>query len=749
MPNKYPSAPSISKREFITSFAIYSLLAAVIMGIQFVGLRYFGVDDLGIPFSFHGDALHHLAVAKAIVDQGWWWHIDRLGAPFGLDMFLFPVGSLLDNIAFLILSFFSHNPVVIVNTYWLASFPLSGLVACWSLRRLGLSRGIAFAAGVLYAFLPGAYFRNTGHLMLVYYAVPPAIAMCILLLKNEWHLLRRIDQLIFWCALSLLGLSYIYYSFFACLAFLLTLVLLLSQGSTQRNNSILSIKAIALVAVFAALQLTPAVIGWKADPEAKENINQKSVAEAEIYGLKLRHLLTPTPDNPAPFLRHISSKFSGAGFPLENENTSARLGLVGSVGFILLIGLGLVRLVDQRPVYGLTKELGSAAALNIWLVLFATIGGLGSIFNLFISPDIRTYNRVSPFIAFLAIYAVCSLLAILKVKLAVSGTRNIWFNVICVLITAVGVGDEAMFSYTAQMWKNDRGIYTTTRDFISQLEKQLPSDAMIFQLPDTSYPNAPNSFDMVAHQNLGSYVVSHSVKFSWPALSSKALNFHQSISARIAAPKDLAESLSIIGFNGILIDRFGLEKRGDALINQLKDIGAVSLLESSDGRFIYLSLANVKQRLDTTFKPPELQLARERLLSQVISKPEGPLPETGFRTSIKINEAPAKTHPGDVVHISVAIKNLSSSVWHAGGVGLNTIRLSYCWADLQNGEARFDNRILLPQDIEPAASVDVPIAVKAPDLPGKYFLEVDAVQEGVAWFSQKGNVLGRRSVVVE
>ena len=749
MPIKYPFTLSISKHEFITSFAIYSFLAAAILGVQFVGLRYFGVDDLGIPFAFTGDALHHLAVAKAIVDQGWWWHIDRLGAPFGLDMYLFPVESLLDNIALWVLSHFSQNPVVIVNAYWLGSFALSGLAACWSFRRLGLSRLIAFVGGVLYAFLPGAYFRGIGHLMLVYYTVPPSIAMCILLLKNEWHLLRRVDQFIFWGALSLLGLGYIYYSFFACLALFLTLVLLLSQGNVQRHNSILSIKAIALIATIAALQLTPAVIGWKYDPEAKENINQKSVSEADIYGLKLRHLLTPTPDNPAPFLRHISSNFSGAGFPLENENTNARLGFVGSVGFLLLIGLGLFRLVDQRLVFGLTKDLGSAAALNIWFVLFATIGGLGSVFNLIVSPDIRTYNRVSPFIAFLSLYAVCSLFAILKAKLAAGGTRNLWFNALCVLITTLGVGDEAMFSYTAQHWKNDRGLYTTTRDFISQLEKLLPSNAMIFQLPDTMYPNASNSFDMVAHQNLGSYVVSHSVKFSWPALSSKALNFHQSISTRVADPKDLAESLSIIGYSGILIDRFGLENRGSSLIEQLREIGVESQLESDDGRFAYLSLEKVGRRLSSTLNPTELRLAKEHLLSVTISKPEGPLPSTGFRSMIEISGVPTKAHTGAQIHMRVAIKNLGDSVWHAGGIGPNTIRLSYCWINSQQSEeAHFNNRFLLPRDINPEGIVDVPIAVKAPDSPGQYFLEVDLVQEGVAWFSQRGNVLARQSIAV-
>ena len=742
-----PHGFNVREPRLALSIAYYGFLTVLILAIQVAGLRFYGVDHLDLPFSFQGDALHHLAVAKAIVEQGWSWHIARLGAPYGLDMYLFPVGSVVDNTSFWLLSLFSRDPVVIVNSYWLGSFALSGISACWSLRRLGIPRLVAFLGGVLYAFLPGAFYRNVNHLMLVYYLVPPAIAMCMLLLRSEWSLLRRTDQLVFWGALALLGLGYIYYSFFACLAFSLVVTLLLSQGGNRKRDSIVGAAAIGMITLFSALQLTPALIGWSADPIAKENIQQKSLAEADIYGLKIRHLLTPRIDHPLPILRSVSSKLNVAGFPLENENTTAQLGFVGAVGFLVLLGLGLLRLVDLRPLSGLTATLGSAAALNLWLILFATIGGLGSLFNLFVSPDIRTYNRVSPFIAFLALYAVCELVVLVKVKSS-GQWRNFLFIFGCVLTLIFGVVDEAPFNSVAQSWKSNRGLYESTRSFIGLLEKQLPAGAMIFQLPAPPYPNTPKMFDMESHQHLGSYVVSHSAHFSWPALSRNGLLFNQSISS-IADPRILAESLSIIGFDGVLLDRWGLEGRGEALIRQLKDFGVETVLESSEGRFLYLSLEKVKQRLAASLSPHDLHMARENLLYPEISSPIGALPETGFHALIDIKDAPLKVYPGKIVYIRVIVKNESTSIWRVGGIGPNTIRLSYRWVNSQNGDAPFNTRLMFPHDVNPGESVPVSLAVTSPSAPGSYSLEIDIVQELVAWFSSKGNSRAHWGVLVE
>jgi hypothetical protein len=45
----------------------------------------------------------------------------------------------------------------------------------------------------------------------------------------------------------------------------------------------------------------------------------------------------------------------------------------------------------------------------------------------------------------------------------------------------------------------------------------------------------------------------------------------------------------------------------------------------------------------------------------------------------------------------------------------------------------------MPNDVAPGAEVERALVVKAPDKEGDYVLELDMVQEGVAWFAQKGS----------
>ncbi|MEO7969657.1 MAG: hypothetical protein ABI698_00025 [bacterium] len=59
------------------------------------------------------------------------------------------------------------------------------------------------------------------------------------------------------------------------------------------------------------------------------------------------------------------------------------------------------------------------------------------------------------------------------------------------------------------------------------------------------------------------------------------------------------------------------------------------------------------------------------------------------------------------------------------------------------GDAKItDNPYLrsgLPNDVQPGAAVNVPLAITAPGKPGEYLLQIDLVQEMVSWFSEKGN----------
>ena len=98
---------------------------------------------------------------------------------------------------------------------------------------------------------------------------------------------------------------------------------------------------------------------------------------------------------------------------------------------------------------------------------------------------------------------------------------------------------------------------------------------------------------------------------------------------------------------------------------------------------------------------------------------------------------------GETVTIGVGITNTSGASWPRGTA--NPVRLSYHWrgpSPVWNG-LRTD-----VSGLSPGAGMSVALHVRGPDAPGAYTLEITAVQEGIAWFEDKGVVPRTFSVQV-
>lgn len=97
---------------------------------------------------------------------------------------------------------------------------------------------------------------------------------------------------------------------------------------------------------------------------------------------------------------------------------------------------------------------------------------------------------------------------------------------------------------------------------------------------------------------------------------------------------------------------------------------------------------------------------------------------------------------GARVEIGVRVGNASASVWSAPhGEDLKyRIRLANHWLDAHGRVLRRDDaRAELPADLPPTATVEIPLVVTMPAKEGEYILELDMVQEGVAWFGDRGS----------
>ena len=99
------------------------------------------------------------------------------------------------------------------------------------------------------------------------------------------------------------------------------------------------------------------------------------------------------------------------------------------------------------------------------------------------------------------------------------------------------------------------------------------------------------------------------------------------------------------------------------------------------------------------------------------------------------------------------MKNVSLTVWPSRGQpdGSLLINVADAWFrnDGKSLVTNTDGRAGLLLDLWPGKAADIRLQITAPAQPGEYILEIDLVQEGVAWFKDKGSQTWRGRVKVE
>jgi hypothetical protein len=132
------------------------------------------------------------------------------------------------------------------------------------------------------------------------------------------------------------------------------------------------------------------------------------------------------------------------------------------------------------------------------------------------------------------------------------------------------------------------------------------------------------------------------------------------------------------------------------------------------------------------------------------------LPSSGFKAAITLVDPPEKLRVGQKETVRVKIKNNSDVMWWARGAPVNTRTDNKFYLAAGNrwlkagGElvTNMDGRYGISKDLAPGEEAEVPLAITPPNEPGEYLLEIDVVQEGVAWFSDKGSPTARTKISV-
>lgn len=155
--------------------------------------------------------------------------------------------------------------------------------------------------------------------------------------------------------------------------------------------------------------------------------------------------------------------------------------------------------------------------------------------------------------------------------------------------------------------------------------------------------------------------------------------------------------------------------------------------------------------------PPAVQLSTMLELNRVV-RPGGllvfqaprapqsaqPLVAENCRAEIRPLEGPDSLPPNGIGTVLATVTNTGPAAWTSD----HDIKFANHWFRDGKMVVRDDGRTELPREVSPGESVELELAVRAPEEPGRYELVLDMVEEFVAWWSDHGSPVARLDVTV-
>jgi phosphoglycerol transferase len=593
----------------------YAATLVAVLAVMTVTLQLWRAD-LRVPFVYQNDNLMGQMFVQNVLETGSVYDGARIGAPDGQDMRDYPLPDVLHLGIIKLMGYAFHDSGLVLNLFYLLCFPLTALSAYFVLRRFRLGRTAALTVAVLYACLPYHYARMGGHLFLAaYYLLPLMIWLLVRIYLGRYPLIcdDSADGKPRWRFLAgeaagaalicvLTGLAGVYYAFFSCF-FLLAVGIKAAFRERRWTPVIVSAFLVLLISGALGAALAPSFL-YQARHGKNAGPSLRVPGEADVHALTINELLLPIEGHRSGAFRRLRERFLAPPRRPTGESWSVPLGLTGSLGFLYLLGRFLWHRRDK-----IERTADALAYLNIVAVLLGTVGGLGSCFNLYVTPMIRCYNRLSVFIAF---FALAGLFLLLQ-RLAGHYDRNVWTRFVrnagLLVLLVLGILDQTSPQHTPAYAKAKRE-YQSDEDFGRRMEAALPPGAIVYQMPYFAFPEAGLVQGLGDYELLRPYFHTRSLRFTYGAMRNRGASNWLAAAADKPMPEAL-EALAVAGFRGVYLDRAGFADSGASAEAELARLLGAGPLVSQSGRQVFFDMTSYVSALRARFTDTEWEAKSE------------------------------------------------------------------------------------------------------------------------------------------
>ena len=556
------------------------MLAAVLSTVAVGVLTHLWDLPMHVPFQYahapgddEEDATLDLMLIKNVHETGWFNTNPKLNAPFQQHWAEWPMGG--DLLAYTIKKGIvdaTGDVPLTFNLFWLLTFPLTAMAAFPVLRKLRVSWSAALVGAVLYSLAPYHFRNGAGHENLAFYVgVPIIVLLCMRVLGSDAALPRVRDltsqaawRQLGWMALGtvLIAVTGIYY-----LAFLLCLLGICAVIGVLAGRKVGRLAIAAILGAFGLLASTvanlPTLLYRFQHPANILGVPDRRLGVAEIYPLRIVELFSPATGHRFGPFAFIADQLYAPG---HRGPGTAVLGIAASAGVVVAFFAVVTRAVRRAPHRSWSFEARIGIVIVSALVL-GTGGGLSRALELVGLSGIRAWNRIAIVIAFAGTVVFARLLD--RARVAIARPRDRARRVIPraawatggALIIVLGALDQASPALLPK--PQDRaGLWRRDGAFVATIERRLPKNAMVFQLPVADFPEHGAVEELSAHDLIKEGYL-HSKTLRWSAGGIRGRSGEWQWPAFDLSTRMLVRGLTAMGFSAITVDRNGFADHGN------------------------------------------------------------------------------------------------------------------------------------------------------------------------------------------
>ncbi|MCR5251257.1 MAG: hypothetical protein K6E50_11675 [Lachnospiraceae bacterium] len=533
---------SFDGKKVLAEYWDYLLLPVLVTAVLLVIYRNAELFEPLLLKRPLGDEKEHFLYTDLLIRYGWKLQSPYAGGVSGFVAYDYPFANSLIFLLVKLLGNLSSNPYFVCNLFYFSCYHLCALTANYACRSLGFRKATGILVSCLFAFSPFIQQRYQHLFLCAYFMIPLCCLLAVRIVKGYYE--EHPERIASGLALALLcATTGLYYAFFSGILLGGAVVIAILEKEEKKLSASWKFCFPLSVLFGIILQLVPNFLYWMRVGGAGGEFSSRYFSDAERYAAKMTQMILPRADHRIPLFRAINEAYnSGYHYVAEhfkdvwvetmfvNENADCSLGLLASIGFLI----SLVWLLRRKK-----AEKAELASLNLWIFLFGTVGGFGSMLAFAGFSQLRGYCRLVLFLMFFSLLVLATVLE----KLVRKGMA---LGICCAVLLLVGVFDQTV-DYKRNDLASQYEVFNASRDMYRRIESALPANSAVYTLPYINWPESGNTNVLLAP------VETAHTRWSIGCMQGRGEADWQKLISVQAVP-DMVEALRAAGYAGIFLD---------------------------------------------------------------------------------------------------------------------------------------------------------------------------------------------------